>query len=511
MAENHEYLLDGLDDSQRRAASALAGPVRIVAVAGAGKTRTITRRIAYGCASGKWDPERTVAVTFSVKAAREMQERLSKLGVGRVQASTFHALALSQLRRVWSEVTDDYFPTLLTEPTPLLAGPMEKLTDLKGASARELRDILAEVNWTKVSLIAPSQYPRVAAAFHRVPPAGLSVEQMVAVLDDFERTKAEQHVMDFNDILLILSHILEESEEAVRMVRREVGWLTVDEYQDVSPLQHRLMTLWLGSNTDVCVVGDPAQTIYSFTGATSYYLEEFPREFPGISADVELSRDYRSTAAIVKYANTLLGHSQQPDAYLSLESLETGGAGGADGADSVPEVPVSRHAYGTDVQEAKRVAGEIRKLLDSGVSAGEIAVLSRINAQIRAVNQACDDAGIPSMVRRAAGQGLEESSFSQAVREGVSDGNIESLNTPMVTLSTIHAAKGLEWDHVFVIGVSEGLIPFGQSEDDAHLEEERRLLYVAVTRGRTSVSLSYARKKDETSGFERAPSRFLTR
>lgn len=499
VAHDAASLLNGLDDSQRQAAEALEGPVRITAVAGAGKTRTITRRIALGCASGKWDPQRTVAVTFSVKAAREMKQRLNKLGAGGVSAETFHALALSQLRRIWPEVTDSYFPQLTTDPSEILEASVEKETDLVGASPRELRDILAEIGWTKVSLIAPKEYARVAAAFHREPPAGLSVEQMAALITDFERQKSERNLIDFNDILLILSHLIEESDEAAAMVRKSVGWLTVDEYQDVSPLQHKLMQAWLGANTNVCVVGDPAQTIYSFAGATSYYLLDFDKEFKGVTADVRLDHDYRSTPQIVGYANKVLGGSPVASDYLPLVSTQEDGAA------------VSRRVYGTDEQEAGEVARSIRKLLDEGVAASQIAVLSRINSQTKLVCAACDHLTIPYMVRRVVGQGMDETSFSKAVRVGVETGQIESLNAATITISTIHAAKGLEWDHVFVIGVSEGLLPFGSPADEAQLEEERRLLYVAITRGRTNVALSYARRKDAHTSFERAPSRFLAR
>lgn len=531
-------LLDGLDESQRAAASALEGPVRITAVAGAGKTRTITRRIAYGCESGKWDAERTAAVTFSVKAAREMQQRLGRLGASGVRVATFHALALSQLHRAWEEVTDSYFPQLTSDPSEILEASVERETDLVGAGPRELRDVLGEVNWTKVSLIAPKEYARVCAAFHRVPPAGLTPEQMTGVLEEYERQKVERNLIDFNDILLILCHLIEESDEVAARVRSQIGWLTVDEYQDVSPLQHRLMKLWLGRNTNVCVVGDPAQTIYSFTGATSYYLLDFAREFPGLKADVRLNTDYRSTPQIVGYANAVLAASPVAGDYLPLRSPQEEGA------------RVSTRAYGTDAQEAYGVAAAIRKLLDAGVEASEIAVLSRINSQTRAICTACDAVGVPYMVRRVVGQGMDETSFSQAVRSGVESGKIESLNASTVTISTVHASKGLEWDHVFIIGLSEGLLPFGVSggavgvggagvdsvisaagfgsagtgaqngvgngavNDTAvnpELEEERRLFYVGVTRGRKQVEISFARKKDETATFERAPSRFLVR
>lgn len=523
-------ILNGLDPSQRAAAQAIAGPVRIMAVAGAGKTRTITRRIAYACATGAWNERKTVAVTFSVKAARQMQERLRKLGVTEAKTATFHSLALSQLRQVWRELVGTEFPQISNDPAKLAAQAVEEVTHTPGVSRREAQDVLGEISWTKVSLIASDDYERVCAAFHRQPPAGLSPADMAAVIQAYERVKSAANSIDFSDILLILCHLMETSEEAAQMVRGSIGWLTVDEYQDVSPLQHRLISLWMGlqpamkgaaggrsrqssrgrrslpstANTNICVVGDPAQTIYSFAGATSWYLQDFVNEFPQLAADIKLAVDYRSAGSIIACANQILETSPHASGYVHLLPREGAQQGAA----------VRLHRFSTDEEEARQVADHVRQMIDSGANPNEIAVLTRINSQLGAFCRAFDDAGIPYALRRASANQSEDSAsepqFSKAVREGVANGTIESLNTPMAMLSTIHAAKGLEWDHVFVAGASEGLIPYTSAKTDEEIEEERRLLYVAVTRGRESVDVSYAERKDATAFSQRSLTRFLS-
>ncbi len=301
MATSADAILDGLDEAQRAAATAVDGPVRIVAVAGAGKTRTVTRRIAYACASGAWDPARTLAVTFSVKAAAEMRVRLAKLGVGEavtaatfhsaalhqllrvwdevcetpfphitddqrglvakafalgvgeaVTAATFHSAALHQLLRVWDEVCETPFPHITDDQRGLVAKAFARISELQPQES-DLRDIHAEINWAKVSLIAPEDYPRVCAALHRRPPAGMEPDRFGELYRAYETVKTSQGEIDFNDILLIACHLLDGFPEVGAAIRSSIRWLTVDEYQDVSPLQHRLMRLWLGDNRNVCV------------------------------------------------------------------------------------------------------------------------------------------------------------------------------------------------------------------------------------------------------------------
>lgn len=497
MATSADTILEGLDEAQRTAATAVDGPVRIVAVAGAGKTRTVTRRIAYACASGAWDPARTLAVTFSVKAAAEMRARLARLDIGgAVTAATFHSAALHQLLRVWNDVCDAPFPHITEDQRGLVSRSFARISESQPQEG-DLRDIHAEINWAKVSLIAPEDYPRVCAAVHRRPPAGMEPDRFVDVYRAYETEKTVRGEIDFNDILLIVCHVLDEFPEAGAAIRSSIRWLTVDEYQDVSPLQHRLMRLWLGDNRNVCVVGDPAQTIYSFAGASSYDLLGFADEFAPLSADIDLSTDYRSTPQIVRCANRVLAASPERSDYLRLTS------GREDG------VKVSRTVYGTDADEASGVAMAIARLAARGVAPSQCAVLTRLNAQQQVVCAALRHAGLRFRVRRDAGWQRSALGDEDAGRRSMLEALGVSEDDQGVTVSTIHASKGLEFKHVFLIGCSEGLLPYGSPAPGDALEEERRLMYVGITRAEDSLHLSYARGKDGAAISQRAPSRFL--
>ena len=323
--EQAQGILEGLDERQRTAATTLQGPVRIIAGAGAGKTRTVTRRIAYACATGAWKPERVLAVTFSVKAAAEMRARLGQLGVGGgtgrsglgagtagVTAATFHSAALHQLNSVWADICEAPFPHVIEDQRDVVSRAIIRATARTDADPLTVRDVLAEINWAKISLVAVEDYARACAIAHRQPPAGLDTARFADVYSAYEQEKTSRGEIDFDDILLLVCHIMDGFPEAAAQIRSTIGWLTVDEYQDVSPLQHRLLTLWLGGggpdgksamNRNVCVVGDPAQTIYSFAGASSWDLLRFADEFGPLAADVNLNTDYRSTPEVVNLAN----------------------------------------------------------------------------------------------------------------------------------------------------------------------------------------------------------------
>lgn len=523
-------ILVGLDPTQKKAATSLEGPVRIIAVAGAGKTRTITRRIAYGCRSGAWDEERTVAVTFSVKAAKEMRERLALLGVHNVRVQTFHALALSQLRYLWEKLIGKDFPELITPSisTQIIKKTLSRIGNISALDV-DIQNIITEISWTKVSLIPSSEYVRVCSTYKRIPPAGLSAEQMALVIDSYERTKSELWTIDFSDILLILCHLLRISPEAGEYMRQQIGWLTIDEYQDVSPLQHQLVKLWLcpegefldsaknknSGNRNICVVGDPAQMIYSFAGATNWYLLHFADEFPDISADIPLATDYRSKAEIIDCANHILQSSHIAQTYILLESCDDVSSGEeaceskyAQGENKKEKNSLTKKHYLTDEEEARAIARLIVSLIGKGQNPQEIAVLSRIRAQLTLVAKVFDEYDIPYASHRISNNGETKIIICPAVKKAIESGELSSLNTPLVTLSTIHASKGLEWDTVFIIGASEGLLPYYTNMNN--IEEERRILYVGVTRGRKNVYISYAQRKDNHSQQTRKPTRFLT-
>lgn len=496
--------LEGLDGSQLKAATSLGGAVRIVAGAGAGKTRTITRRIAYACARGDWDPAMTLAVTFSVKAAAEMRARLTSLGVPpQVRAGTFHSVALHQLRRVWPDVSSAYPPQVVTDLRPFVHGAYTRVTGQADCEPLTLRDIQAEIGWAKVGLISPQDYPRVCAAVHRLPPGGLDPERMADLMQAFEKDKAAHNQMDFDDILLLVCHILEEGGQAAASIRSGIGWLTVDEYQDVSPLQHRLLELWMDGHEEVCVVGDPAQTIYSFAGATSYYLRAFPQEYRNMAADIRLDTDYRSTPQVVNCANRLLSRSPVRQDYLKLTSARPVGT------------RVTTTRYEDDRAEAAGVARRIVRQVEAGARAADFAVLTRINSQQALICAALKGVGLGYRVR--ADTGWQAGAADLVAQEARALGDLDARRQETagemgrVTVSTIHAAKGLEFRHVFIVGCSEGLIPFGSPQAGEELEEERRLMYVGVTRAGDTLHLSFADRKDSASPAFRTASRFLGR
>ncbi|TPF77346.1 MULTISPECIES: ATP-dependent helicase [Bifidobacterium] len=525
--EHAQRILEGLDERQRTAATTLNGPVRIIAGAGAGKTRTVTRRIAYACATGAWRPERTLAVTFSVKAAAEMRARLHQLGLagasahgGRpgspdaagVTAATFHSAALHQLNSVWADVCEAPFPHLIEDQRDVASRAITRVTANADTDPITVRDVLAEINWAKVSLVAPEDYGRVSVAAKRMPPAGLSPQRFVDIYAAYEREKTSRGEIDFDDILLLVCHIMDDFPEAAAQIRSTIGWLTVDEYQDVSPLQHRLMMLWLGGggaegkaalNRNVCVVGDPAQTIYSFAGASSWDLLRFSDEFGPLAADVDLNTDYRSTPEVVSLANAVLAAAPNRQDYLRLVSARDSGA------------KVSRTAYDTDLEEAQGVAARIDRLVRNGAKPSDCAILTRINAQQPVFGAALRQYGLRFRVRKDSGWQTSALSTDAASRQalleamGLDGAGDVAKDDPGVTISTIHAAKGLEFDHVFLVGCSEGLLPYGAPDWGELLEEERRLMYVAITRAQDSLHLSFARTKDGYGAQQRRPSRFL--
>lgn len=557
-------LLDALDPEQRRVAEALRGPVRVLAGAGTGKTRAVTHRIAYGVATGVYAPSEVLAVTFTTRAAGEMRQRLRTMGAGAVQARTFHSAALRQLRYFWPHVYRTELPTLIESKLPIV-GQAARRQRLSTDQAT-LRDLASEIEWAKVSNVHPDSYARVAQTRGRsvdnVDPATVG-----KVFAAYEEAKRGQARMDMEDVLLLTAGMLAEDERVAAQVRRQYKWLVVDEFQDVSPLQSALLDLWLGGRDEICVVGDPAQTIYSFAGADADYLRGFTRKFPG-AVSIELVRNYRSTPQIVTCANGLL----QGTASAGVQLRAQQGAG--------PEV---RYAGRPDeVAEASAVAAQIKALRAEGRACSEIAVLFRINAQSEAYEEALAAAGVPYTVRGAA-RFFDRAEVREAVTrlrgaarsfEGAdSDPLLETVHATLagmgwtqqppaargqvrdrweswqalidqaaafaataasptlpdfvddldrraadqhapvadsVTLATFHAAKGLEWDSVFLVGLQDGTLPFSYALDSpAAIEEERRLLYVGITRARRDLTLSWAAARQPGGRASRKPSRFL--
>ena len=376
-----DQVLQGLDPEQLAVAAAPTGPMCVLAGAGTGKTRAITHRIAYGVWSGAFQPHQVLAVTFTARAAGEMRTRLRALGVPGVQARTFHAAALRQLQYFWPQAVGGAPPEVIAQKAPAVAEAAGRLRLRLDRPA--LRDLAAEIEWAKVNLITPQGYPE-AVRGRRDGVAGLDLTAVSRLMSTYEDVKGERHVIDFEDVLLLMVGILDAHPRIAGSVRDQYRHFVVDEYQDVNPVQQQLLDLWLGGREEICVVGDPAQTIYSFTGASPKHLLEFPQRHPDAKV-VRLVRNYRSSPQIVQVANLVLGKTASGGVELRAQN-EAGPA---------PQLT----AYADDVAEAEGVAASIQDLLGTGTPASEVAVLFRTNAQSAAVESALAAREVPYLVR----------------------------------------------------------------------------------------------------------------
>ena len=565
-------LLEALDPDQREVAEHLEGPLCVLAGAGTGKTRAITYRIAHGVATGAYQATQVLAVTFTARAAGEMRSRLADLGVPGVQARTFHAAALRQLTYFWPTAIGGRRPDIQAHKAPLVGAAARRLglpTD-----RATVRDLAAEVEWAKVTMTLPEDYAQAAVVAGRTGVAGQEAATVAQVLSLYEEAKSERGVIDFEDVLLLTIGILLDREDVAAQVRGQYKHFVVDEYQDVSPLQQRLLDLWLGRRRQLCVVGDVSQTIYSFTGATPAFLTGFATRYEG-ARTVRLSRDYRSTPQVVSLANRVLSRSRRGGGGLHLP------AGAVELVAQRPSGPAVRfETYDDDIAEAEGAVAQVRRLQAAGVPLSEIAILYRTNSQSEVFEQALAGAQIGYLVRggerffereevkramavilgaarteKATLTGdLGQDARTVLAREGWSEeppaprgavrerwdalnalvalademaqtrgADLDAFHTELreradaqnaptvegVTLSSLHAAKGLEWDAVILAGVCEGLLPISLAEGQAAIEEERRLLYVGVTRAREHLIISYARARNAGGRASRKPSRFL--
>ncbi|MFT4296060.1 MAG: ATP-dependent DNA helicase UvrD2 [Micropruina sp.] len=555
-----DALLAALDPEQRAVATTFGVPVAVIAGAGTGKTRAITHRIAYGCAIGAYDPFAVLAVTFTTRAAGELRGRLRGLGFPRVQARTFHSAALRQAQYFWPNAMGSELPRVSDARAGMMAEAAGRQLGHRAESGT-LRDLLTEVSWAKVSNVPPADYAELAAEQGREV-SGVDATGVGRIYARYEQVKSDRGVIDFDDVLLCAVALLSDHDDVRAQVRRTYRHLVVDEYQDVSPLQQKLLELWQAERPDLCVVGDPAQTIHSFAGARSSYLTRFPIRHPDAEV-IRLVRDYRSTDQVVELANKVL-HTRGPGEGVRL--IAQAGTG--------PQARFSQAA--TEADEAAQVARWLAGLIRDGVPPGELAVLYRIHAQSPAYEAALSSAGVPFTLRASegffqrgevrsaivalkgqlaadtgdlvtavrgvlAGQGwtAEPPSGQGQARErweslaallGLAqeyaaehpEAGLAELLTEIderaraehapagagVTLSTLHAAKGLEWEGVALVGVQEGTLPFALAQSPEQIAEERRLLYVGITRAKRHLSISWAESRNG-GGARRKPSRFL--
>ncbi|GAA1992405.1 ATP-dependent helicase [Microbacterium pumilum] len=546
-----EGVLAGLDEAQLEAVTTLRGPVVVLAGAGTGKTRVITHRIAHGVDTGAYSPGRVMAVTFTAKAAGEMRGRLRALGVVGVAARTFHAAALAQLNYFWPTLAGDAMPGIVDNKVRLLAHAADSMGI--GPDVATLRDVASGIEWRKVTMRSVDEY--VAARPQGI--GRLPVDRVGQLHLAYEKLKDERRQLDFEDVLLACAGMLEAEPHVARAVHEQYRHFTVDEFQDVSPLQHRLLELWLGDRRDVCVVGDASQTVYSFAGADARFLLGFESRHEGARV-VRLETNHRSDPAVLAVANDLM--RDRPGALNLVASGEQ---------PTTNDTPIVT-AYDDDEDEAHGVAARISQQIGSGVDPRRIAVLYRAHAQSAELVAALADAGIAAtvlggrrffdlpevrqavMALRGASVAPIESGFTDTVRDvlrslGLTDeppeaggalrdawearaailrladeappgttlrgftddltARAKAQDEPAmrtVTLATLHAAKGLEWDHVHIVGVSEGLLPISYATTFDQVDEERRLAYVGITRAARTLSLSWARGQRD-----RQPSRFL--
>ena len=564
-----ETLIADLDAEQREAVRATSGPVAILAGAGSGKTRVISRRTAYAIATDTVAPDQVLVVTFTDKAAGEMVARLRSLGLPGVTARTFHAHALSQLRHFWPALHDgETLPALLDSKLPIIGRLARQLPGhYRFTPAKDLAD---EIEWAKARRVAPRAYEREATVAGREPPIPLDL--FVRVFGGYERERVRAGRIDFDDLLVETVSLLETDEAAAETVRARKSWFSVDEYQDTNPLQQRLLELWLGERRDLCVVGDEDQTIYTFTGASSGFLTSFAGRWPG-AREIALVRNYRSSPQVLAVANRLLAGEGR-----AKRLVATRPAG--------PEPVFARHASAGD--ELAALVSWIGVRTRAGTRPAEIAVLVRMNAQLEPIEAALTRAGVAYQVRgvrfyersevkaavaslrrmdgRAAA--LRGEAFATAIRArwhealgleedqaaidrergGEARERQASLDTLLaivdetvradpaadattvldelerragaerhgsadgVNLLTYHRAKGLEWDAVALPSLEEGILPIRQAgEEPDAIAEERRLLYVGITRAREHLLLSWAETREGRGGNEtrRRPSRFL--
>jgi DNA helicase-2/ATP-dependent DNA helicase PcrA len=559
-------LLDGLNQAQAEAVTVAVsdtGPVVVLAGAGSGKTRVLTRRLAYQVMTGAIDPSRVLTLTFTRKAASELHQRIRALGLREpVPAGTFHGLALQQLRQRWIE-RGIAPPTLINRRTRLLR---QLLANHDGAN---VFDVMHEIDWARARLIEPEQYAESTVAAGRRTP--LPPAQMAELMVRFQQEKRRRRVVDFDDLLALAYRDLQADPDYAAAVRWRHRHFFVDEFQDVNPLQHALLREWVGDRTDLFVVGDPNQAIYGWNGADPQLLNDLATE--STSTVIRLTDNYRSSPQVLRVAEAVLG---RPDPQPR---------GPGDRAAMVAHRPAGPLPYLTrhdsDADEAAHIASTVRATKEADRPWADQAVLVRTNAQLVLIEQALAQLGVPARVRSGLGplaspevrdelkqlssdgvdliSYLEElddrlaalqqragqpgpeterhqnlSAFASLVHEYVTGGSgsqgssnptgpglvawVNTLGdgdvadgTDAVELATFHGAKGLEWPVVHLAGLEDGFVPISYASTGLQRAEERRLLYVAITRAEHQLHLNWAASRSfGLSTVRREPSPYVS-
>jgi DNA helicase II / ATP-dependent DNA helicase PcrA len=560
-----DAVLAGLDQEQQEVALASRGPVCVLAGAGTGKTRAVAHRIAYAVATGVVRPDRVLAVTFTTRAAAELRTRLRQLGAAavpsagleQVQARTFHSAALRQLTHFWPSAIGGPAPDVIESKAGLLAEAARRIR--VRLDLTELRDAAAEIEWAKVTQVRPEGYALASEKAGRSGP--LPADRLAALYAGYELLRTERNLIDFESVLELTAAILGGHPTAAAAIRDRYRYFVVDEYQDVNPLQKLLLDQWAGDRDDVCVVGDPRQTIYSFTGASPAYLNRFALQYPDATV-IRLVRNYRSTPQVVALANRVFASPGQ-----TLLAQRPAG----------PDPVLTE--YQDEQAEAEAVARRAAELIGAGAAASQIAVLVRTNAMTGAYEEALAAAGVPfqlrgterffdrpevrqavHLLRAAARSAAADEDTAAAVRPILTglgltaqppagrgrarerwesldalaqmaaeffaanqDATLAGLAAELevrsatghapeaggVTLASLHAAKGLEWDVVFLPCLTDGAVPIVYAQTPEAVDEERRLLYVGITRARQRLYLSWALARSPGGRRSRQPSRFL--